>query len=252
MKPAPANPDRNVAVFLHSNGSVTIDKPDALFEFNYVPHSREHDLVYWNLPLLIGWDRYFYVMSVTARAFLTPHPSVLAMIRRIWTELGGSYVFVHIRRGDKARESDLVNITRYTEVLQAKCNGSATVFVMSDGFRSHEEISLALAGDYHIVSYRVLMKRWGLYAAKEESTGHYQEKFDVLPEVQRRALAFELVASMYIGAMADFAVCTYSSNICRLIALFRGGKMNNNGVYSVDWPKWAVVVSNSLINIPDA
>ena len=199
-------------------------------------------MVYRLLPKFMGHEHLFDVLSKTARAFLTPRKILFELIRRIWTELGGSYLFVHIRRGNKKEETDEVPITEYTNALQHKKNHPRTVFLMYDGHKACDEFSLAHSAGYRLVTYQSLIKRWGLRTAENLTAEHSQLKFDQLPEKDRLLQTEELVVSLFVGALSDFAVCTYSSNICRLVALLRGGRMYDNGVYSVDWSNWRSVV----------
>ena len=68
-----------------------------------------------------------------------------------------------------------------------------------------------------------------------------QKDFNTLPAADRLQSAKEMVINIYLAAMADFVVCTYSSNICRLVALLRNGTLSDVDVTSLDWPHWTIV-----------
>ena len=68
-----------------------------------------------------------------------------------------------------------------------------------------------------------------------------QKDFNTLPAANRLQSAKEIVINIYLAAMADFVVCTYSSNICRLVALLRNGTLSDVNVSSLDWPHWTIV-----------
>ena len=236
----PAKANRKAEVFIDWDGEVVIDGPDAFYEPNILPPVRKHVVVYRFLPYFMGYENYFNVLSVTARAFLTPREGLLELIRRIWTELGGSYVVIHIRRGDKKEEVGEVPISKYVSALQIRENRPRNVFLMCDGRKTCDEFSLALGAEYHLITYQSLMEQWGLWTAEKFPDEHSQVAFDRLPEEDRLLQTKELVVSLFVGALSDFVICTYSSNICRLIALLRGGRMHHNGVDSVDWKNWRI------------
>ncbi|GAU89170.1 hypothetical protein RvY_01752 [Ramazzottius varieornatus] len=251
----PSNALRDARVYLKWNGDVVVEDNDVLYELNILPVDLKHYEAYDILPLRLGKSKYFEKMSVVARAVFVPQPSIMRIIQDVWENLTSqnvSYTFVHVRRGDKRNEARIVPISTYAEKLNTentrRNHSVTTVFLMCDGYKTCDEFRLALGGSYCLVTYKTLMQQWGLWNASMETEEHTQIAFDQLSEEKRLMQALELVVSLYIGALSSFTVCSYSSNICKFIALLRGGKMDHNGVYSVDDPSWGTTAFQSRLS----
>ncbi|GAU90452.1 hypothetical protein RvY_02866-2 [Ramazzottius varieornatus] len=212
LKPVLA--DRSTRLRLLPNGTVKIDGPHALFELSILPHQ-------------------------------IPAPYIKKIIRLMWSELtdfDGKYVFFHIRRGDKHKEAQEVPVRKFLEKYMENCGQgsscSRTVFVMCDGEKTCNDFKSQLGPGYRYAHYSSLMSSWKLWVAAQHYPEHSQEKFDALSETERLAQTTELIVSLYLAALADSVFCTYSSNVCRLIALLRGGTLDNSTVYSLDTTNW--------------
>ena len=70
-----------------------------------------------------------------------------------------------------------------------------------------------------------------------------QKQFNGLPERDRVLNGQEMIISIYLAALSDFFVCTYSSNICRLVALLKNTRLEDlpGSVLSLDWELWTLL-----------
>ena len=155
------------------------------------------------------------------------------MLRIIWDNItkGGTHRFLglHIRRGDKIVELEMEDIPmeNYTSVLISLCEnlnigtGSKNftkVFVMHDDPVAYEQVKDILGQRLTLVELPDLLT--------ESDFGHLQsfisgdERGDEATAWQRHTR--ELILSMTLMAMADQVVCTFSSNLCKLMALLKG------------------------------
>lgn len=138
-------------------------------------------------------------------------------------DLPSFYVAVHIRRGDKTdgayKETLEVPIANYVraalEQLQPPCTAIA---VCTDDVAAAKEF----AAEVNRVRPEVRL-RWRAGGAKPEQLrlGHRQHEFNALPLEGRMAMTHLFIADIEVMRKSHALVCTYSSNVGRLVALLR-------------------------------
>ena len=128
---------------------------------------------------------------------------------------------IQIRKGDKLtwREAYSIPLEKYLEIIERihsslkkeKGIKFPLVFVASDDLNSSLPELRKLRP-----SWNFLFRKSGLH-----STGHFQQTFNKLAFEERANHALEILIDLEILKRAKLVVCTYSSNICRLIDMLR-------------------------------
>ncbi|OQV20741.1 hypothetical protein BV898_05321 [Hypsibius exemplaris] len=195
----------------------------------------------------LGIPYVFQKESVIARALLIPQPDLVELIRRVWMNLvafDGAFVTVHIRRGDKITEREAASfpVVLFYRTLKRRCLNnpgvcSRTLLLLSDDEEASRQFK-AVAGDcFRITDFQSEVARLG-----GDNAGTWniprdihtnQAGFDWFSQDTRILHAREIIISMFLMAMSEYVVCTYSSNVCRLVALLRAAswyaKKTRNG-----------------------
>lgn len=193
---------------------------------------------------IIGSDEFF-------NTFFTIPPLQLSgeifeakakVIRRIWqpnvwtdsfcraSSLKGlqrePFIGVHIRKGDKVcgetKEADSIPISEYASAILRIGEGVKNVFVATDDFRSLEDLKSFLP-EMRIFSF-----------CKPSSSGASQVRFNSGSRLKRYKMTLAIIRDIEMLRRSESFVCTYSSNIGRLVSLFVG----RSKTISLDWPAW--------------
>jgi hypothetical protein len=175
------------------------------------------------------------------KAYHMNHPTQQAVEKRL-SELSlpaAGYATVHIRRGDKIKESPMCPIEDYLAKVRAVNPTVRHVFVMTDDFSVVESI-------------RETHKEWVVYTlCQPSSRGHLQRDFNRKTRETRRVETIQLLAEIEIATRSLFYVGTCSSNIARLIGVYK----NHDFVYGVDGEdvtEFWVGKGNPIISYHDA
>ncbi|GAV04830.1 hypothetical protein RvY_15050 [Ramazzottius varieornatus] len=199
-----------------------------------------------------GRDETFRRKSILARALLDLQPELFAVVKQVWTQLteSGGYLAVHIRRGDKVamRETPDFPLLFYVRTLRRVCHTntgqcSRTVFVSCDDPEVCRQFEKMAQDCFQVTNFRREVEKAQLAPWFNSSSVVFRDQkgFNSLPAADRLQSAKEMVINIYLAAMADFVVCTYSSNICRLVALLKNGTLSDLNVSSLDWPYWTMI-----------
>lgn len=138
-------------------------------------------------------------------------------------DMGGAYLGLQIRRGDKTIEHEAVNLLAYLSAAEESCSFDR-IFVMTDDFGMVQAVRSVLPGsmvcsltapDETGYNHNVFMKR-----SKEEKVRHF----------------LNLFAQMEILNNAEKVVCTYSSNPGMFMGMRHVGQ--TIGVDFKDWLIW--------------
>jgi hypothetical protein len=125
--------------------------------------------------------------------------------------LQGSYVGVHVRRGDKSQEVPLVPLERFTSAITDMCStlGTNTVFLASDDASTHQKLQDQLGSKYTIIEQQRLSEE--AYKLRGDASRSMTPPFG--EEDEERSVLIDVAALVrgagYIG--------TASSNIDRLV-----------------------------------
>eukprot|EP00177_Eucheuma_denticulatum_P001833 GFKZ01003272.1.p1 GENE.GFKZ01003272.1~~GFKZ01003272.1.p1 ORF type:complete len:364 (+),score=50.12 GFKZ01003272.1:182-1273(+) len=132
--------------------------------------------------------------------------------------LGGNYIGIHVRRGDKEREVEEVELTQYVETVQLLSKDGTPVFVASDDGRVVAKLSQKLPGR-RVVALASVEARKGHSQGgwNKKWKGKYEDVVDLLVEVEMLANAM-----VFVG--------TFSSNLGRVVYVLRGGKSRDSGI----------------------
>ncbi len=125
--------------------------------------------------------------------------------------LSEPYIAIHVRRGDKASEAPPVALEQYMErVADCDMGEIRTCYVMTD---DHAVVSRLRAG---WPSYTFLT------SCPPEAGGHEQATFNELPADVRDMRTLAIITELSLAFAGEAFVGTFSSNIGRLVALYRG------------------------------
>eukprot|EP01129_Flabellula_baltica_P001832 TRINITY_DN1173_c0_g1_i1.p1 TRINITY_DN1173_c0_g1~~TRINITY_DN1173_c0_g1_i1.p1 ORF type:complete len:348 (-),score=54.24 TRINITY_DN1173_c0_g1_i1:68-1063(-) len=128
---------------------------------------------------------------------------------------------MHIRRGDKVEETDLQGVGQYyKKAKEISGDKSFQLYIASDDISSV------------IRDMRRLDKLVPVYIDEDSMNhkGHKQSEFNRLSKEQRIEETKEFIATLESLLMCDIIICTFSSNICRLLAILSP----TENVYSID------------------
>ncbi|OWA51033.1 hypothetical protein BV898_15535 [Hypsibius exemplaris] len=197
----------------------------------------------------------FRMKSRIARAFLQLQPELKDKLEKIWSSLteegSRGYSAVHIRRSDKI-QFDSINfpILLYVRALRRLCHSnpgrcSRTVYVFCDDAEVCADFVNQAKECFHVTDFRQQVKLNAILPWSERSPVEFrhQNQFNSLPAEERLASAQEMIVSIYLAALSDFFVCTYSSNVCRLVALLKHDNIADldEDILSLDWSNWIMV-----------
>ncbi|OQV16290.1 hypothetical protein BV898_09598 [Hypsibius exemplaris] len=224
----------------HINMLLNLDRP----LFNLYPAFAAYEKAH-------GPDVVLRKKSRLSLALLTPQPDILQLIEAIWTNLqatSGGFIAIHIRRGDKVLyEAATFPVVLYHRALKRHClerpgQCPKTVFLLSDDADAMAEFRRAARACFHVTDFPTEARKlpaaiWNATAVRSLRRAR-DGRVDLADQVQRAMHAKEMIASMYLAALADSVICTYSSNVCRLVALLRGSGSLHGEVVSLDWPSW--------------
>ena len=131
------------------------------------------------------------------------------------------YVGIHVRRGDKIRESEYVPVLEQIKIIEnfLELNTSVVLpnFKMPKVFVASDDMVSTLQ------ELRSLRPSWEFFYRKfsENSTGHIQNAFNALPLTKRVAKAIDLIVDIEILRRAKLVACSAHSNICPLLQVLR-------------------------------
>ena len=152
-----------------------------------------------------------------------PETQAILDTRRTALKLPARYVGVHIRGGDKSKESDLHDVDAYVEKIRA-VSDVRNLFVMSDDYRNVERL-------------RERHPEFRVYTLTPETAGGYRHRASARRcKCARREHHLELFSSIEIMRRAEAVVCTFSSNI----GIFLGMAMPPGRCHALDgdWHLW--------------
>eukprot|EP01129_Flabellula_baltica_P001418 TRINITY_DN1130_c0_g1_i3.p1 TRINITY_DN1130_c0_g1~~TRINITY_DN1130_c0_g1_i3.p1 ORF type:complete len:321 (-),score=63.71 TRINITY_DN1130_c0_g1_i3:513-1475(-) len=137
------------------------------------------------------------------------------------TQKGDSLlVGMHIRRGDKQSETEILGVEHYISKAQELAGDrEIKYYVASDDIESVIQEINEIDEESDV-----------FYDDQVNHKGHDQAKFNKLSKEERKNEALELISSLEGFLKCDIIICTFSSNICRLLAILS----EKDNVYSVD------------------
>eukprot|EP00441_Pelagodinium_beii_P033861 CAMPEP_0197639210 /NCGR_PEP_ID=MMETSP1338-20131121/13900_1 /TAXON_ID=43686 ORGANISM="Pelagodinium beii, Strain RCC1491" /NCGR_SAMPLE_ID=MMETSP1338 /ASSEMBLY_ACC=CAM_ASM_000754 /LENGTH=506 /DNA_ID=CAMNT_0043211903 /DNA_START=33 /DNA_END=1553 /DNA_ORIENTATION=+ len=150
-------------------------------------------------------------------------------------DLPERYVAIHIRRGDKVQGRCQESLAVTSEVYAAEalthispqCN---VIAICSDDVNAAKEVDEILKQRDSRVDVRFRSRH---NVPGQLRNGHWQADYNSLRKEERAAMTHEFLADVEVLRQAAVCVCTYSSNVGRLVALLRDGT-----TVSVDHAEW--------------
>ncbi|OWA51032.1 hypothetical protein BV898_15534 [Hypsibius exemplaris] len=193
----------------------------------------------------------FRKKSLLARSLLDLQPRLKDVLGQIWSNLVKEGA-VHIRRGDKTVTGESINfpISLYVRALRRLCHTnpgrcSRIVYVFCDDAEVCADFVNQAKECFHVTDFRQQVKLKAILPWSERSPVEFrhQNQFNSLPAEERLESAQEMIVSIYLAALSDFFVCTYSSNVCRLVALLKHDNIADldKDILSLDWSNWIMV-----------
>jgi hypothetical protein len=179
---------------------------------NWVTRRHKKFPLLWFPELGLGGS-VFQVKRSVARMLATPRFS-----HDIPSELRRPFAAFHIRRGDKVegyvfndqliREGDNVAALAYVDLLNRRAPKVRCIFVMTDDYRSVEDVKTAAPGRV-VLSFCLPSER-----------GYYQGEFTSLDVKRKRASLDRLIAEAEIAAASSLFVGGFKSNVARFVTLW--------------------------------
>jgi len=177
----------------------------------------------------VGW------FAVCKHAREVPFEVKAALAKQIWRytpdadrrirtlnaelELPASYLAVQIRRRDKI--AGKVSIADYVKAaLENFLPPMTAIVICTDDITAAEEFGAEIGREHPEIDVRWRKRK---DAPEKLLQGHQQPDYNALPLEDREALTHEFLADVELMRKAKFLVCTYSSNVGRLVALIREG-----------------------------
>lgn len=140
-------------------------------------------------------------------------------------KLPSSYVAVQIRRGDKVagnrKESVELSVEEYAREAVSHLNAEcSTIIACTDDRSAAEELDRAIRrfGSRADVRFRSRQD-----VPEALVNGHWQASYNSLKARDRVNMTHEFLADVEVMKCATVCVCTFSSNVGRLVALLRDG-----------------------------
>ena len=198
----------------------------------FVPEKyRAHGLLWWRSQLLA------FVLRPTTATQLAISEARVAL------GLSQPYIGMHIRRGAKWREAPFVDVERYVDAARAHADLAEArglprprdVFVATDAV----DVVETLERDFADAGFR--------WVYRQETYRHSEANVTWGIEIRRRwkaasTDAIDFIRDVWMLAESDYVVCTYSSNIGRVVAELRYAWKNEppgDDITSLD-DKWKV------------
>lgn len=126
------------------------------------------------------------------------------------------YVAVHIRRGDKVakktKEAELIEARDYVEKILSLDADIKNVFIATDDSQVLDQFEQHCPSQWRITTF-----------CPSSRTGHFQDNFNKKGQAQIRREMLSVFADLQALSEAHMFVGAYSSNLSRLVALFRNG-----------------------------
>lgn len=158
---------------------------------------------------------YWDACAMLARLVWVYQPEVAEDIAKMVSDwaIPESYVSVHVRRGDKSRESPYVAADTYSTAIQSARPLGCAVVVASDDGSAMIELAELLPSRYRIIPISVATDR-----------GYRQEEFNRLAATERFRRLKRLLAELEVLGAADVFVGSSGSNVTHLIEVIRAGQ----------------------------
>lgn len=124
--------------------------------------------------------------------------------------IGANYIGFHIRRGDKEKEVDFIDLGKWCSLAREIDPKIKKIFVASDDFRVIEEIQ-AKNPDWEVFSLCQTSRR-----------GYVQKEFNSKSADMRKNDIISFLTDIEVLRKSDYFIGTFSSNVGRLMALLKG------------------------------
>ncbi|CAO3639914.1 unnamed protein product [Cunninghamella blakesleeana] len=190
-----------------------------IFKFNAGYEDQTKEGIY-------RYESLFKLKSNIANSFWKLQPQLQAHANGRKAELQlKNYIAIHIRRGDKIIElpdGKFTPITKFYDEIE-------NIFNAKDNKLTAKNTKiLVLSDDYSIMKNLTTARDWDFVTTYPESSpfntnvSYTQAMFNGFPEPVRQAHGLAFVTQMELMRLADYVICTHTSNVCRLISLLRG------------------------------
>ena len=138
-------------------------------------------------------------------------------------QLPKKYVGVHIRRGDKSKETKLLDRQKYMDKVKP-LSDIRDLFISTDDYQIIDDINM----EY---------KEYVIYTlCNKDERGYFQEKFIKQEKEMIKRAHENLFASIDLLNNAQYFIGTFTSNL----GIFLGMRMPQNRVTSIDLDKWQI------------
>jgi len=121
------------------------------------------------------------------------------------------FVALHIRRGDKVKETDLIPVDRYLEAILHVKPEMTRVFIATDSYAAVDEFKSLCPESWQVVSF-----------CQPENMGYSQTQFNGQESFHKKEQMICFLTDLHFLAKSRYFIGTYSSNIARTVALIIG------------------------------
>jgi hypothetical protein len=137
------------------------------------------------------------------------------------------YISVHVRRGDKVApntgETNKTELGDYVDRISKNAPHLKNVFIATDDYSVVDEFNRLVTNNWNVLSFCDI-----------DNKGYDARAFNKIKKNNKKQHIIGLLKDIHYLKEGEYFFGTYSSNIGRLIALFKGRK----NCFSLDIPEW--------------
>lgn len=136
---------------------------------------------------------------------------VMHVVSRL--DVPASYLSVHVRRGDKSRESPHVPLDRYVTAIHAARPQGGVVAIASDDADAANELATLLPSRYQVIRCSAV-----------DGRGFRRDEFNRLPAAERFRQVKRFLAELEVLRGGDLFVGSAGSNVTYFIEMMKAGR----------------------------
>jgi len=155
----------------------------------------------------------FHAKQVLLRIVYRYNPDVYDRVRERDDLLSNfqPFVGIHVRRGDKIKETKLIPVNRYFEKFLTIEPKMKSVFIATDSYEVVDEFKSLCPESVRVVSF-----------CQPVNMGYSQTQFNGQKPLCKKEQMICFLTDLHFLAKSTCFIGTYSSNIARIVALFIG------------------------------
>lgn len=216
---------------MYRNNSVDINVPKIIVQdwwdplsiiFNY---NKQHEN--YNKTGIWKYEKIFKLRSKFLNEFWILKPQLRNIVNKKINSLNDNYISIHIRRGDKIKElkdNEYTHLSKFYDSIQKIFDDKKFPYINA------KNTSILVVSDNINIIYELKIDKpnwnfvttWSLNSSLYIKNEFEQGLINDVPPVIRQAYGIGFMVELELMKLSKFVICTYSSNIGRLIAQLRG------------------------------